>query len=185
MTVMEFPRDVFEMSDGCIAIIGSGRGKGGKKWAGKPILHKRPGLLWQGEYWQASRLSFNLNNSPISRKPENKCEGHVLHTCDQEWCIEPSHLYLGTHADNMRDMFERHPTIHQKLSAAAKGKKASPATRLKLSLASKGNKRSLGYKASPEARAKRSEFQTGRKASPEARAKMSVSQQARRAQERR
>lgn len=31
----------------------------------------------------------------------------VLHHCDVRNCIEPTHLYLGTQADNMRDMVIR------------------------------------------------------------------------------
>jgi hypothetical protein len=47
------------------------------------------------------RVSWRLNKGPIPRGKQ------VLHSCDVRNCWNPDHLWLGTNADNNRDMMTK------------------------------------------------------------------------------
>lgn len=55
-----------------------------------------PAVFGGGRY--AHRAMFAAAVAPIPRGM------YVLHTCDNRKCINPEHLFVGTHLDNIRDM---------------------------------------------------------------------------------
>lgn len=59
-----------------------------------------------GRHYSTHRFSWEIHYGPI---PAGL---HVLHRCDVPCCCNPTHLFLGTDADNKRDMITkgRHAT---------------------------------------------------------------------------
>ena len=91
---------------------------------------------YEGKCQSAHRISWQIHRGPI---PE---ELFVLHHCDVMHCVNPDHLFLGTHQDNMDDQRKKgrhlqdfckygHPLIEENLYKFSNGRRACRACHLR------------------------------------------------------
>lgn len=72
-------------------------------WTGGTATNNGYGRFWLGNrnHAVAHRFSYELANGPIPDGLE------VCHSCDTPACVNPHHLFLATHQENMRDMMRK------------------------------------------------------------------------------
>ena len=74
-------------------------------WTGKINATNYGQILSNGKYIKVHRYSWVLHYGEIPEIDGSDIRGTcVLHKCDTPACVNPDHLFIGTHSDNMRDM---------------------------------------------------------------------------------
>jgi len=70
-------------------------------WKGAKGKNSYGKMSIDGKHKKAHRISWEIYVGEIPK------DMHVLHKCDNPPCVNPNHLFLGTQADNNKDMFSK------------------------------------------------------------------------------
>ncbi len=76
------------------------------EWTGNIAKNGYGPFGYQAKMQYAHRVAWQLTNGSI---PKGDHHGTicVLHHCDNPGCVNPDHLFLGSHQDNMDDMINK------------------------------------------------------------------------------
>jgi hypothetical protein len=77
-------------------------------WIGSRVSNRYGGMIVNFKHMLAHRYSYELHNGKI------KNDLYVCHKCDNGFCVNPDHLFLGTQKDNMDDMIKKGRGFFQK-----------------------------------------------------------------------
>lgn len=70
---------------------------------------------YDGKVRMAHRVSFTIFHGEFADNMD------VLHKCDTPACVNPAHLFLGTHTDNMNDASKKKRLWQQKVTHCPRG----------------------------------------------------------------
>lgn len=85
------------------------------KWTGCVDASGYGIIKFKGKNCPAHRYSAIIHHGEPPSPKSLAC-----HSCDHPICVNPNHIYWGTHNQNMRDMIERGRSVHAKGEASSR-----------------------------------------------------------------